>query len=318
MKTKIYSMSEKYIRENVNSCNIVKNSKTYAKISRLDDAIFIRDLLIAHGWNLDEIPQTIKFNDNYLVLAVLDEKLHLIAKYKSEPSKETIEKLTIRYKRNPNNSTYGLNITKVFDTFVVKKQIAGDDYIFGYYDNLEDAQFVRNFLLDYSWNVDEFDTVSYCDESHTYKVVKVIDDKVYVLSSSRINNFDLEKTYKDFLAKISKQKYGMANYPHLDPLTDSIEDLEREFGVKASDKYWSFSGIDDDKSALNEIIFSLTPFEQSVYDAIGEKTSFEEIKRSLIRYRSKNFDDKIVKQLEGLIEKGLVERDGDFYRKTNL
>ena len=311
-------MSEKYIRENINSCNIVKSSKTYAKVTRLDDAIFIRDLLIENDWNIDEIPQTVKFNDNYLVLAIIDEKICLIAKYKSQPSKETIEKLTKRYRRNPNNSAYGLNITKVFDTFVVKKQIAGDDYIFGYYDNLEDAQFVRNFLLDHNWNVNEFGTVNYCDESLTYKVVRVIDDRVYVIASSRINNFDLDAAYRDFLAKISKHKYGMANYPHLDPLTDSIEELEKEFGVKAADRYWSFSNIDDDKSALNEIIFSLTPFEQSVYDAIGEKTSFDEIKRALIRYKSKNFDDKITRQIDGLIEKGLVEKVGECYKKTNL
>ena len=63
-------MSEKYIRENINSCNIVKNSRTYAKITSLDDAIFIRDLLIANDWNIDEIPQTIKRDDDYLILKI--------------------------------------------------------------------------------------------------------------------------------------------------------------------------------------------------------------------------------------------------------
>ena len=311
-------MSEKYIRENVNYCNIVKSSKTYAKITTLEDAIVIRDLLIGCDWNLDKVPQTIKVDDTYLVLAILDDKIHLIAKCKSKPSQKTIDNLTKKHRRNPNNSKYGLNITKVFDTFVIKKQIAGDDYIFGYYDNLEDAVFVRNFLLDHNWNVDEFDTVCYCEDTDSYNVIKVIDDKVYVLDSSRVNNFDLDETYRGFLAKISKHKYGLANHPHLDLLTDSIEDLENEFGVKASDKFWSFSNINEDKSALSEIIFSLTPFEQSVYDAIGDETSFDEIKKALIRYRSKNFDDKIAKQLDGLIDKGLVERSGEFYSKTNL
>lgn len=311
-------MSEKYIRENVNFCNIVKNSKTYAKITKLDDAVFIRNLLVENDWNLDRIPQTVKFNDNYLVLAVIGEKIHLVAKYKTEPSPETIPKLIKKYERNPNNSRYGLNITRVFDTFVIKKQIAGDDYIFGCYDNLEDAVFVRNFLLDHNWNVDEFDTVNYCDEAELYKVVSVIDDRVYVLDSSRINSFDLDRTYKNFLSKISKHKYGLANYPHLDSLKDSIEELEEEFGVKTADDVWSFDNIGEDQSALEGIIFSLTPFEQSIYDAIGDETSFEEIKRSMIRYRSKNFEDKINRHLDGLIDKGLVLRVGDLYRKTNL
>ena len=311
-------MSEKYIRQNINSCNIVKNSKTYAKIAKLDDAIFIRDLLIENDWNLDKIPQTIKFGENYLVLAILDGKIHLIAKYKSPPSQKTIDNLVKKYKRNPNNSKYGLNITKVDDLFVVKKRIAGDDYIFGYYDDLEDAVFVRNFLLDHNWNVNEFDTVNYCDATKSYKVVKVFDDRVYVLNSSKSHNFDLDKIYQDFLAKICKNKYGLANYPHLNPLKDSIEELESEFGVKTADKFWSFSNVDENSSALNEIIFNLTPFEQSVYDAIGKRSSFDEIKKSLIRYRSKNFEDKISKQIGGLIEKGLVEKVDGFYKKTNL
>ncbi len=311
-------MSEKYIRENVNSCNIVKNSKTYAKITNLDDAIFIRDLLVETDWDMDKIPQAVKFNDNYLVLTILDEKIHLIAKYKSEPSEESIEKLIKKHKRNPNNSRYGLNITRVFDTFVIKKQIAGDDYIFGYYDNLEDAQFVRNFLMDHSWNVDEFETVNFCDETDSYKVVLVIDDKVYVLDSSKSNDFDLNETYGNFLLKISKHKYGLASYPHLDLLKDSIEELEEQLGVKANDDVWSFSNIEDDASPLNDIVFSLTPFEQSVYDAIAMDTSFEDIKKSLIRYRSKNFEDKINRNIDSLIEKGLVEKTESNYKKTNL
>lgn len=311
-------MSEKYIRENINSCNIVKNSKTYAKITKLDDAIFIRDLLIENDWNIDKIPQTVKKDDNYLVLTVLDEEIHLIAKYKSEPSSQTIEKLVKKHKRNPNNSKYGLNITRVFDTFVIKKQIAGDDYVFGYYDDLEDATFVRNFLMDHNWNVNEFEVVNFCDETETYKLIKVIDDRVYVIDSSESSNFDLDNSYRKFLSRISKHRYGLASYPHLDELTDSIGELEAELGVKTSDDVWSFDNVKSDKSALNDIIFTLTPFEQSIYDAIDGETSFEEIKRALIRYKSKNFEDKITRNLDSLIEKNLIEKDGSNYKKTNL
>ena len=101
----------------------------------MDDAIFIRDLLIQNDWDLNKIPQTIKKDDDYLVLAIIDEKLHLLGKYKTQPDTLTIINLIKQFKRNPNNSQYGLNITRVFDTLVIKKQIAGDSYIFGYYDN---------------------------------------------------------------------------------------------------------------------------------------------------------------------------------------
>lgn len=311
-------MAEKYIRTNRNSHTIVKSSKTYAKIKNLEDAILIRDLLVENDWDLSAIPQIIRDDENYIVLALLDEKIHLIAKYKTEPDAKTVDKLIKRHRRNPNNSRYGLNIARVFETFVIKKQIAGDDYIFGYYGSLEDATFVRNFLLDHSWNVNEFDEVNYCDESDSYKLVHVFDDKVYVLDSSKGDDFDLKRTYQEFVSKLYKHKYGLASYPHLDLLAGDIESVENELGVKAQDDMWSFDNVSESESPLNQIVFNLSPFEKSVYDSISGQTSFDEIKKSMVRYKSKNFEGKIRKNLDSLIERGLVEELDGSYQKTNL
>lgn len=305
-------MPEKYIRQNKNSCLIVKNSKTYAKVSSLDDAIFIREMLIGNDWDLSKTPQTVKKEDNYLVLTVYDDKIYILAKYKTLPDSKTIEKLVKKHERNPNNSKYGLNITKIFETYVITKQIAGDEYIFGYYDILEDAEFVRNFLLDHMWDVSQFETVNYCEDSDDYKVVRVIDDKVYVLDSFFSKNIDLNKVYGDFLSKISKHKYGLENHPHLDELTDKIPELERELNVKATDNTWDFSNVSDDP--LNEMIFNLTPFQKSVYDVVDD-SGLEDIKKALIRYRSKNFDEKIQKHLIELVNMGLIEKQGEIYIK---
>ncbi|MBE6509247.1 MAG: hypothetical protein E7Z77_07535 [Methanobrevibacter sp.] len=309
-------MSEKYIRNNKNSYNIVKSSKIYAKITDLEDAIFIRDLLIKTDWDLNQIPKSIRKDDSHLVLAVIDEKVHLLARFNVAPDDETIERLTKNKIRNPNNSRYGLNITKVFDTYVIKKQIAGDDYIFGYYDSLSDAQFVRNFLLDHNWNVNEFSEIELDDETETYKVIRVIDDNVYVIDSyDSKDDVNLSESYEKFLAEISKHKFGLANHPHLDLLKDSIPDLEMQFNVKTKDDVWSFEGA---SSPLDDIIFNLTPFQQSVYDAIGSSTSLDEIKRSLIRYKSKNFDKKILRNIDDLIEMNLIEKmDDEHYKKID-
>ncbi|WP_405268933.1 hypothetical protein [Methanobrevibacter sp.] len=313
-------MAEKYLRENKSSFNIVKKSKIYAKITDLDDAIFIRDLLIHYDWDLNKIPQTIKKDDDYLVLAVIDEKLHLLAKYKVQPNTLTILNLIKNFKRNPNNSKYGLNITKVFDTLVIKKQIAGDDYVFGYYDNFEDARFVRNFLLDNDWNVNAFREIEFDDETHSYRVVSIIDDNVYVLGNFNFKSrIKLEKVYEEFLAKISKHKYGLARYPHLDLLKDRIPELEEKFQVKTKDDNWSFENIDENESILSQVIFNLTPFQQSVYDSIGKNTSVSDIERSLIRYKSKNFTQKIEKNINELIDLNLIEKtDDECFSKTNF
>ena len=306
-------MSEKYIRQNKNSCIIVKNSKTYAKIADLDDAIFIRDFLVKNDWDLSKTPQLLKKDDNYLVLTVYEDKINLLAKYRKRPDNGTIDKLVKKHKRNPNNSRYGLNITKVFDTFIIKKQIAGDDYIFGYYDKLEDAEFARNILMDNMWNVDAFDQIEFDEETNTYKVVEVIDDKVYILDSFDNPDINLNEVHEEFLAKISKHKYGLSSYPHLDLLKNQIPRLEKEFDVRTKDETWNFEDIEEDP--LNEIIFTLTPFQKSVYDAIDEKATFDEIKKSLIRYRSKNFEGKINKNLDELIDLKVIKKEGDSYTK---
>lgn len=306
-------MAEKYIRQNRNSCLVVRNSKTYAKISSLDDAIFIRDFLVENDWNLELTPETIKKDDDYLVLTVYDEKIYLLAKYKVEPDGETVKNLKKRHERNPNGSRYGLNITKVFETFIISKQIAGDEYVFGYYDNLADAEFVRNFLLDHMWDVGRFSIINYCEDSDDYKVVRVIDDKAYVLGSFASGNIDLDDVYADFLSRISKHKYGLESHPYLDGLTDKIPELEKEFNTRAKDDAWDFANVSNDP--LNELIFNMSPFEKSVYDVV-DCTAFEDIKRALIRYKSKNFDEKITKQLDELIKKDLIEkRDGIYIKK---
>ncbi|MBQ7928660.1 MAG: hypothetical protein IJ287_07990 [Methanobrevibacter sp.] len=308
-------MSEKYIRENKRSCSIVKGSRTYAKTSNLEDAIFIRDFLVEIDWNLDEVPQILERDDDYLVLATYDEKIHLLARYRQKPDDETVTKLVKKHMRNPNNSKYGLNISKIEDTYVISKQIAGDSYVFGLYDSLSDAEFVRNFLMDHNWNVNEFDRIEYNEDTDTYWAVLVIDDYVYVLDSFDTAEIDLDKTYEEFLSRISKHKYGLANYPHLDRLKNKIDVLEDELNVKATDDFWMFGGEIEAEDALTDIIFSLTPFEKIVYDAIDKKATFEEIKQKLARYRSKNFDEKINRNLDSLISKGMIKKEGDFYIK---
>lgn len=298
-------MSEKYIRKNKNSFTIIKNSKTYSKTSNLEDAIFIRDLLVSSDWNLSAIPNLVGKEDYYVVLSVFDEKIHMVAKYRQMPSQDTIDNLIKRHRRNPNNSRYGLNITRVFDTFVIRKRIFGDDYVFGYYDRLEDAQFVRNFLMDNDWNVNALREIEFDEEANVYRVISVIDDAAYVLDTFDTPDIDLSEVHREFLLKISKHKHGLADYPHLDPLKDRIGELESRFGVKADDDVWSLDG--DISSPLDDIIFTLTPFQQSVFDAITSKTTRQEIEQKLIRYKSKNFTQKIEKNLKELIELGLIK-----------
>ena len=78
-------MAEKYIRENMNSYVIVKNSKTVGKFDSLDDAIFVRDLLVGCGWDVNGLDETYRIDGQYVVVKVIDEKVHVLGKFTDEP-----------------------------------------------------------------------------------------------------------------------------------------------------------------------------------------------------------------------------------------
>ena len=310
-------MSEKYIRKNKNNFTVVKNSRTYGKYDSLDVAVFARDLLVSSDWQLDNIHDEIFEIDNgYLVFKVIDDKLFCLGQFSEKPTFDAISKLTRKKIRNPNNSKYGLNISRLFDNYIIKKQIAGDEYIFGVFDNLEDATFSRNFLLEYDWDVNAFGEIEFCDETDTYKIVEVFDDRIYILASYETlaeAEKNLKNAKSEFLNKIFKHKNGLANYPHLDILTDRIDELENDFQLKTQDDFWN---IGDVENPLEDIIFNLTPWQKIIYDNAGDEFTFQQLKVKLKRYESKNFDKKIQRYLDELQELNLIEKlDDDVYRK---
>ena len=311
-------MSEKYIRKNKNNFTVIKNSRTYGKYDSLDVAVFARDLLVSSDWQLDNIHDEIfEIDDGYIVFKVIDDKLFCLGQFSEKPTFDAISKLTRKKIRNPNNSKYGLNISRLFDNYIIKKQIAGDEYIFGVFDNLEDATFSRNFLLEHDWDVNAFGEIEFCDETDTYKIVEVFDDRIYILASYETlaeAEKNLENAKSEFLNKIFKHKNGLANYPHLDILTDRIDELENDFQLKTQDDFWN---IGDVENPLEDIIFNLTPWQKIIYDNAGDEFTFQQLKVKLKRYESKNFDKKIQRYLDELQELNLIEKlDDDVYRKV--
>ena len=272
-------MSEKYIRKNKNNFTVIKNSRTYGKYDSLDVAVFARGLLVSSDWQLDNIHDEIfEIDDGYIVFKVIDDKLFCLGQFSEKPTFDAISKLTRKKIRNPNNSKYGLNISRLFDNYIIKKQIAGDEYIFGVFDNLEDATFSRNFLLEHDWDVNAFGEIEFCDETDTYKIVEVFDDRIYILASYETlaeAEKNLENAKSEFLNKIFKHKNGLANYPHLDILTDRIDELENDFQLKTQDDFWN---IGDVENPLEDIIFNLTPWQKITYDNAGDEFTFQQLK----------------------------------------
>ena len=88
-------MSEKYIRKNKNSYKIIKNSRVFGKFDSLDDAIFVREILINNNWDIDNFTLEMHLSlDNYIPVSKIDEKLVILGKFKDKPNDKLIEKLT--------------------------------------------------------------------------------------------------------------------------------------------------------------------------------------------------------------------------------
>ena len=120
---------------------------------------------------------------------------------------------------------------------------------------------------------------------------------------------------KNFLNKIYKHKNGLAEYPHLDRLTGHLSELEGIFQVKTSDGTWQFKS--DVEDPLKDIIFNMTPWQKLVYDAAEDTFMIDDVKDKLKRYKSKNFDEKINRNLDELVEMKLIEKLGDGkFKKT--
>lgn len=128
-----------------------------------------------------------------------------------------------------------------------------------------------------------------------------------------IDEIDLDRVHEEFLTKISKHKLGLASHPHLDELTGEIPTLEERFNVKVHDGSWN---LEDASDPMVDIIFTLTPWQKTVYDAVNDST-IEEIEKSLQRYRSKNFTRKIEKNLDELIELNLISKNQEVYIKRD-
>ena len=75
------------------------------------------------------------------------------------------------------------------------------------------------------------------------------------------------------------------------------------------DENWDLDKLDD-VSAF-DLIFNLTPWQKIIYDNVNDEFTFEELKSSLKRYESKNFDKKIQKHLDELIELNIVKKSDE-------
>ena len=185
-----------YIYEKNNRFRVIKSikgsTKNFGNYETLEEAIFARDLLIEHDWNLDEVipsDHVIKFNGEFWVVTRFRGKLKFLGKFNTRnDAKGNVANLIKEFQGNPYGRQYGTYIYKIGEYFDVKKSINNKELLFGSYANLDDATFARDLLVMYDWNLMDIlkgGPIFFSKIHKQYLVVPVIDDKVVI-----INHYD--------------------------------------------------------------------------------------------------------------------------------
>lgn len=209
---------ELYIYKRRNRFQVSKklNDKTrnFGYYDTLEDAIFARDLLMEHDWDLSKIAEmgnVVECGDEFLIVTIHDNKLKFLEKFKTRTGAEGhAEKIISDFRKNPHGSKYGMYIYKWNDHFEIRKTVDGKDQIFGYYRNIDDATFARDLLMEYNWDlksISDDGPIHYSQIHNQYIAMSVSKNKLIV-----VNHYDSEddalNNAEEAIENYNKSKYG--------------------------------------------------------------------------------------------------------------
>lgn len=183
---------EQYIYKNNNRFRISKSidgkTKAFGNYGTLEEAILVRDLLIEHHWNLDELvpyDNILEFNGEFLIVKIFHGTLKIITKFKTfTDAWNNVEICIADFERNPYGRNYGDCIYNVGKYFDVKKSINNDEVLFGRYKRLDDAIFARDLLVKYDWDLMEIlkgGPIFFSQIHDQYIVAPVINGKLDII-----------------------------------------------------------------------------------------------------------------------------------------
>lgn len=198
--------------------------KTYGYYETLEEAVFARELLIEHDWDLEEIRKlgnVLEYGDEFMVVVIYEGKLKFLEKFKTRSGAEgNADRLIKDFLGNPYNGKYGLYIYSNNDSFYIRKMHDGAEKLFGLYATLDDATFARDLLMQHDWSLEDISDdgpVYYSSLHNQYIVAAVLNDKLTV-----IEHYDSED----------------------DALNNACEDIEKrqKSSYKTGERYVVFNG----------------------------------------------------------------------------
>lgn len=208
---------EQYIYKRNSNYNVVKTvgskAHTFGFFKSLDEAIFVRKLLMDCDWNLDEIKKlgdVWQYNGQFVVVSIFNNQIRFLEKFDSyQEASENSQRIIREFENNPHRSMYGTYIYKIKDAFYIRKLIGKNEVLFGLYKNIEDATFSRDLLKDNDWDLDkikELAPVCFSEIHNKYVVFGINNDKLIVAGKFDTESEALKNAQKS-LEEYEKSKY---------------------------------------------------------------------------------------------------------------
>lgn len=316
----------------------------FGSFRSLYDAKFVRNTLMDIDWNIDNLEDIYynEFSDTYDVVGVYKNKIKILESFDSiEDAQNNLQDVLDRfeYKKMVFDEDY---IQENGNQFAIHDS---DSKYFGSFKSFEDACTVRDFLVENNWDLTNFDYNSiYHINGYYWRFVKF---KSYLRIVGKYENFDdaflnqnnisdyslkdltnPDNQYLEINRNIIKRKGKFEVTKRIDgqKISFGIFDTRQE-AIKARDEFESNGWeIDYDENSIfndsyqdsfQEIVFNLTLWQKLIYDAIDKMDCdifyFDDLinHNTLRPYKRGNFNSKVEKYLNELIDLNLVRKIGD-------
>ena len=327
------------------SKSIKGTNRIFGYFKELNDAKFVKAILIESSWNVNDLNHIYfnQFNSTYDIIGVYNNVVRILDSF------DSLEDALI-------------NLEDVLNSFEEKKMIWDEPFInrngnllsvhgpdsnyWGSFKTFEDACSARDFLIDIDWNLSK---VNYQD-IHEYNgyfwrfapygnYIKIVakytsfDDAF--LNQNNLSDFSLndlnnpDNQYDPInrhiwkkgdkfliLKRIGGQIIDFGSYSTKEEAIRARDEFEADNWTVTHDKDSVFYDEDYDDSFF-DIVSSLSLWQKQIYDSIdkmdGDTFVFDDLleSRNLRHYKHGNFESKVHKYLNELIDLGLVEDLGN-------
>ena len=326
-------------------------NRIYGTYSSYDEAIFVRNILKEHDWDIDYFINNniFKKDGEYVIFVKLEDRIRLLSTYdKYEDAVDQLDYMIEDFKVNKSHSRKAKYIYKVKNKYIIQKFYKGKMRVFGRFSTFDEAVTIKKLLTKLNWDISKINDKDNIFKIHgEYAVVLKDNEQLYLLGifptyeealkngnaliSDKVTflnsvanpyskkNKHIQKSSRGF--SVSKRIDGdLINFGTYDTYDEAVAARD-EF---KADNWKTNEKPTQESVDLNSIIFNLTRWQKVVFDVIEnlDKDTFNfddlmKFRSSFTRFITPSKVEKKVKSnIEDLVNLNLLEKlDDETYKK---